>query len=164
MILLIAQAGAQGPAVTQAIVQLAEDAEVFLGVIEGRQSAQVQGFVGLGVGIVDAAHAADGIKRVAKGNTRFVGGVLLLDIGIAFTGNAGYPLHVGQRILRLVEQLDAVVEVIADIQHAGVGVLLPAGHGGGVVVELVKGRRGRFLGRAIAIVVREGVFGLKPRQ
>ena len=73
-------------------------------------------------------------------------------------------MHRGQRVLRLVEQADAVVEVIGDVEDAGVGVLLPAGHGGRAMVELVERAGRRFLGRAVAVVVGEGELALQARN
>ena len=161
-VFLITQAAAEGPAVVQAVIQFTEDTVVFLGVIKARQPRQQQGFIGFGAGHIHAADAAEFAVLVTKGQARFVGQVVLLDVGVALAANAGVAFDAGVRVLRLVEQFEAVVEVIADIEDPGVGGLLPRRHGRGGVVELVEGLGGRYLAGAVAVVVDQCQLGFQP--
>ncbi|MNE75226.1 hypothetical protein D3C80_1713650 [compost metagenome] len=97
----------------------------------------------------------------AEGDPGFVGEVLLAHIGIAAVGHTQHAVHVGQRVLGLVEQLHAVVQLVVDVDDMRVGLLVPAGHGGAGVVQLVKRIRGSLLGGAVGVAVGEGVLQAK---
>ncbi|KAF1029776.1 MAG: hypothetical protein GAK34_03859 [Delftia tsuruhatensis] len=164
LVLLVAQAAGQGPAVGQAPVQLAEDAQVLLRVVEGGQAAQQQAFVRAGARVVDAAEAAQAVLVAAHQGAELIGDIVLADIGIALAGNARVALHGRARILGLVDQPHAVAQLVAEVEDAGVGLLLPAGHGRRPVLQRAERSGRRLLAGAVAVVVGIGELGLQARN
>ncbi|MNL42800.1 hypothetical protein D3C87_1652800 [compost metagenome] len=66
--------------------------------------------------------------------------------------------------MRLVEEFYAVFKVVIDVENTGVGILAPARHGGGDVVEILERTRRRFLARPVGGVIGIGQLGRQARN
>ncbi|MNK80285.1 hypothetical protein D3C87_999900 [compost metagenome] len=80
-------------------------------------------------------------------------GVLEIDIRVAVIRNANPAFGGGGGKLRLVEQFHAVLEIVIDIENAGIGVLPEIRHRGGDVVEILEGTRRRLLARPVRSII-----------
>ena len=87
--------------------------------------------VRLGIGVENTGDTADDVFLLAKRDTRLIGNVLLIDIGLAVIRNSGMSMHRRRRILCLVVEFHAIAKIIANIKDACIGILLPAWHGRG---------------------------------
>ena len=166
-IALIAQPARHHPVGGEAIVQLGENPGAALFVLIDGRAAQVQRLVGLRRGQEKPRQTAEGRHLVAKGQPGLVRDDVLIVFGAARGHRLGDPrgLHIGHA--QAVDDLHAIAEILAQIQHGGIAAQIPARVAGDGACQILIGRHRRFPGRTAGVDMGETQLRLetgKPRR